>query len=264
MPNLVTLSFAGPIATLALHRPEARNALSPEMLGDLHERLDELRRACDADPGGERLRVCIVRGDGRTFCAGMDLRVVMEEEGAALRLLTSLAEATLKVRSIPIPTIARVQGAAIGGGCGLACVCDFALTHDDAKLGYPEVDLGVCPAVVAPWLVQRIGAGPARRVLLEGGTVSGKRGAEIGLVTASVGAIGAAAERALDEAVAALVTHIAGAGPRAVRATKRWLNQQDGSDALGDAVRRGAAISAEVVSHPETLKGLRERFGGKG
>ena len=88
-----------------------------------------------------------------------------------------------QIRRLSIPTIARVQGAAVGGGCGLMVVPDFAFTHAEAKVGYPEVSLGVCPAVVAPWLIKKIGAGRARAMLLEGGTISGGAALEIGLAT---------------------------------------------------------------------------------
>lgn len=255
---LCTLQFAGPVAMLALNRPEARNALSVDLLADLHARLDELAALCAKDPSGATgPRVCVVEGEGKAFCAGMDLKAVLDQPGAPAKLLASLAEATLKLRAIPIPTIARVQGAAIGGGCGVACVCDFAITHDDAKWGYPEVDLGVCPAVVAPWLIRRIGAGAARRVLLEGGTMPGSRAAALGLASRSV-------PRAedLDAAVTELAKRLVDAGPRALRATKAWLNTLDGSDDVGAQVRRGAAISAEVVSSPEARQALRKKFGG--
>lgn len=255
---LCTLHVEGPLATLALNRPEARNALSVELLADLHARLDELAALCARDPSGATgPRVCVVRGEGKAFCAGMDLKAVLDEPGAPAKLLTSLAEATLKLRAIAVPTVARVQGAAIGGGCGIACVCDFSITHDDAKWGYPEVDLGVCPAVVAPWLIKRIGAGGARRVLLEGGTMNGVNAAALGLATQSV----VSADQ-LDEALHGLTTHMAEAGPRAVRATKSWMNTLDGSDDAAALVRRGAAISAEVVNSAETREALRRKFGG--
>ena len=79
-------------------------------------------------------------------------------------------------------TVAKVNGAAIGGGCGLACVCDLAVTHADARLGFPEVDLGLCPAVVAPWVVKKIGQGPARAMLLRGGVMTGEEAYSRGLV----------------------------------------------------------------------------------
>jgi len=89
----------------------------------------------------------------------MDLRGVMDDPQAMSGMLHGLSQVARRIRRLPVPTIARVQGAAVGGGCGLMVVTDFAITHAEAKVGYPEVDLGVCPAVVAPWLMRRIGAG---------------------------------------------------------------------------------------------------------
>ncbi|MBN8643819.1 MAG: enoyl-CoA hydratase/isomerase family protein [Planctomycetes bacterium] len=248
MSDLATLSIEGRIATLTLNRPDKRNALSLDLLASLHEKVDQL-----ASNAG--VSVCVVTGAGATFCAGMDLKAVLKEPGAPLRLLSSIAELTIKIRRLPQVTIARVNGAAIGGGCGLVCVCDIAVTHADAKLGFPEVDLGVCPAVVAPWLVLAIGAGRARRVLLEGGTMSGHRAAELGMVEEAV-----EPER-LDGAVRERAERLAKAGPNALRATKRLLHDLE-SERLEAAVRRGAEVSAEVIGGAEAQAMLGKVYGG--
>jgi len=240
--ELCLLERDGAIATLTLNRPEARNALSLGLLDALSVRLDELGAM-----GG--VRVAVLTGAGRAFCAGMDLKAVLHEPGAPERLLESIARVTLKLRALPPVTIARVNRAAIGGGCGLMCVCDFAVTHADAKIGYPEVDLGVCPAVVAPWLVRKIGAGPARRVLLSGGTMSGERAHELGLIDTLTEA------GALDEATAGLAERIASGGETALRATKAWLNELDGPT-IAEQVTKGARISAEVVTSDEARASL--------
>lgn len=258
MTELATLDIAGPIARLALNRPDARNALSVDLLAALHERADALAKPSETI-------VLIVTGAGRSFCAGMDLKAVLASEpipgGGDLTwpgstLLSSLAEFTIKLRKLPLLTIARVNGAAIGGGCGLACVCDFAVTHADSKMGFPEVDMGVCPAVVAPWLLRKVGAGRARQILLMGGLMSGQEAFERGLVNHVVPT---AAE--LDAAVDELAHRLAAGGPQALRATKGLLNELDGS--LDDAiVRRGAELSAKVLAMPEAQERLKARIGG--
>lgn len=247
MPDLATLERRGPVATITLRRPDARNALSLDLLEALNARVDEV-------PNDPSTVVCVLAGDGPSFCAGMDLKAVMDIPGAPARLLSLIAELTLKLRALPAVTLAKVQGAAIGGGCGLMCVCDLAFTHPEAKIGYPEVDLGVCPAVVAPWLQIKIGAGAARRVLLQGGTLSGDEAHRLGLATELV-------DRAnLDEAVAGAAERLSKAGPNALRATKDWLNRMDGPD-IAETVRRGARLSAEVVQGPEAQTRLRAAFG---
>lgn len=247
MAEPALLELSPPRAVLTLHRPDARNALSIGLLEALHARLDGLEQRTD-------VIVLTLRGEGRAFCAGMDLKEVLGVAGAPLRLLTSLARFALRLRRLPMVSIARVQGAAIGGGCGLACVTDFCLTHADSKMGFPEVDLGVCPAVVAPWLMRKVGAGRARAILLRGGLMSGRSAHEAGLADHCVDSPGD-----LDSAVHSLENRLAEGGPLALRATKALLNELDGS--LDETVlRRGAEISAAVLATPEAQERLRAKL----
>jgi len=232
---------------LWLDRPEARNALSLDLLTDLRARLDEV------DPS---VRVLVLAGEGPAFCAGMDLKQVIDDDEAPARLLNSLADFCVRLRSLACVVVARVNGAAIGGGCGLTCACDFSVTHADAKLGFPEVDLGLCPAVVAPWVVRRIGAGMARRVLLSGGLMSGTEAGRIGLASHV-----AETAEGLDGAVDALVERIGAGGAEALGATKSLLNRLDGS-LDEDLARESASISARVLGLEESKRMLRARFGG--
>jgi methylglutaconyl-CoA hydratase len=276
--QLATVTFSGRVATLTINRPDARNAMSIDLLAALHARADELARR-------EDVSVLVLTGAGKAFCAGMDLKAVLGGEGSqrsirqgmdssgregsgesdggdawrgslAHQLLSSLADFCVKLRSLPMVVVGRINGAAIGGGCGLACVCDVAVTHADSKMGFPEVDLGVCPAVVAPWLVRRIGAGKARQILLSGGLMSGQRAFELGIVSHVVATSGE-----LDGAVAEIAGRLATGGPNALRATKQLLNHLDGSlDA--DLSRRGAELSARVLATPEAREMLRAKIGG--
>jgi isohexenylglutaconyl-CoA hydratase len=248
MTDLAQLEIDGNVARLTLNRPESRNALSIALLEALHARVDALA-------GDDSATVCVITGAGKCFCAGMDLKMVLEEEGAPARLLGSLAELTLKMRALPQVLVGRINGAAIGGGCGLACLCDLSITHAEAKLGYPEVDIGVCPAVVAPWLIRRVGSGMARRILLQGGTMDGARALEMGLVTGCVASV-----EAMDVAVEELVGRLSGAERNALRATKDWMNKMDGEE-LAAQVREGAELSAKMVETPEARESLRRVFG---
>lgn len=247
MPDLATLTITGRVARLGINRPDKRNALSLDLLAAMRERVAEVASRDDVS-------VCVLTGEGPTFCAGMDLKAVLNEPGAPLRLLTSIAELTISMRCMPQVTVARVNGAAIGGGCGLACVCDIAVTHPDAKMGFPEVDLGVCPAVVAPWLVARVGAGQARRILLLGGTMSGLAAHECGMVSHCV------SSQELDAKTDELAEHLAKAGPNALRVTKNLLNEIDGPR-LFEMVRKGAGLSAQVVEGAEARAMLTKKLG---
>lgn len=250
--SLALLNTNGNVATLSLNRAESRNALSIDLLASLHHRMTELEAAVAA---GDGPRVCIITGEGKAFCAGMDLKQVLGDKDAPLKLLGSLSDLCLRIRALPIPTIAAVNGAAIGGGCGLSTVTDFSITHADSKMGFPEVDLGVCPAVVAPWLVRKIGAGRARAVLLRGGLMSGAEAHALGIVNECV-----TTRDELMPAAATLAAKLAAGGPGALKATKGLLNELDGS--LDAAIaQRGAELSAQVLGTAEAQASLRAKLG---
>jgi enoyl-CoA hydratase/carnithine racemase len=245
MTDPATLEIDGAVATLTMNRPEARNAMSLPLLEALHARLDEM-------PKGPH--VLVLAGAGRSFCAGMDLKSVLGDESAPPKLLHGIARLTTRLRTLPMVVVAKVNGAAIGGGCGLACACDVVVSHADAKLGFPEVDLGVCPAVVAPVLVRKIGAGRARAILLRGGLMDGRRAHEVGIVDelASDG-------DGLDGLCGLIVERLAAGGAEAIAATKALLTELDGSGD-GALAARGADLSAAVLATPEARTRLAARF----
>jgi methylglutaconyl-CoA hydratase len=250
MPDLVLTENADGCATVTMNRPDARNALSWELI----EALEQAVVAVGHDVTAGAVRVVILAGAGKAFCAGMDVKAVMSDPDGMRRALRGLARVMRSIRLLPVPSIARVQGAAIGGGCGLMVVTDYTVTHPEAKIGYPEVGLGLSPAVVAPWLIRKIGAGRARAILLEGQMLSGRKGLDLGLVTHLTDRD--RVEREADE----LAARLAAGSPEALATTKRWLNELEGhlSDEL---VQRGADLSADVLAGPEAQSRLRERFG---
>ncbi|MCA9273456.1 MAG: enoyl-CoA hydratase/isomerase family protein [Phycisphaerales bacterium] len=252
MPDLATLTIAGPITTLTFNRPDAHNALSIAMLTDAHRCMDEVESLARSDSAPT---VLVVTGAGRSFCAGMDLKEVIIEDDPTLpvQLLESLARLTHRIRLLPMVVVGRVNGAAIGGGCGLVTVCDLAITHADAKLGFPEVDLGLCPAVVAPWLVRKIGPGKARQVLLSGGLMSGATAFEFGIVSSTV-----ETRDELDGAVRKLTNTLATGGREALGATKKLLNTLDGSNDL-DILLEAAKLSASVLATEDAQNRLKAR-----
>ncbi|MDA0802246.1 MAG: enoyl-CoA hydratase/isomerase family protein [Planctomycetota bacterium] len=235
------------IVRLTLHRPESRNALNLDLVRDLRTRLEAVRD----DPSA---RVVVLAGAGKAFCAGMDLRGVATDPVAMGTMLRELAQTTVLLRNLHCPSVAVVQGAAIGGGCGLMVVCDLAITHPEAKLGYPEVDMGISPAVVAPWLIRKIGAGRARAMLLMGGTITGTRASELGLVDRVVPL------EELEPETGRVAAQFREGGRAALAVTKRWLNELDGSW-QAETVLRGAELSAEVIMGPEAQQRLSAKVG---
>jgi methylglutaconyl-CoA hydratase len=240
-----THSAAG-IVHISLNRPDARNALSFELI-------EQLEHAIKTVAANAAARVLVLSGNGKSFCAGMDLRGVLNDAQKMGLMLHGLARVGLALRKLSIPVIAKVQGAAVGGGCGLVVACDFAFTHEQAKLGYPEVDLGVCPAVVAPFLISKVGAGRARALLLAGGLVDGKEAVRIGIATHLVSV------DELDSAAMDFAQKLSTGGPNAIATTKRWLHELDG---LIDesTLSKAADLSAKIIVGNEAQERLRARF----
>ena len=245
--SLARLDIDSGLATITLDRPDKRNALSAELIADLEGVLELVS-------GDESVRVMMLRGEGKSFCAGMDLQGVLDDAAKMAGMLHGLSRAMRAIRRLSVPTLASVHGAAVGGGCGLAVVCDYAFSHPGAKLGYPEVELGVCPAVVAPWLVRRLGPGRARSLLLAGGTMPAEQALEIGLIDQVV------PQEELADSVQRFASKLAKGGQQAMAVTKHWLNELEGS--LDDEVfERAAQISADVITGEEAQERLSRIFG---
>lgn len=163
-----------------LARPEKRNALHPELIKLMKDKLSEFKN-------NDEVRSVIITGQGSTFCAGADLEYLnwIKEYNAIdnEKDSKSLAELFLMIYNFPKPTIAAVNGAAIAGGCGLATVCDLIIAHPEQSLfGYPEVKIGFVPAIVSIFLMKRVGEGIVNQLLLEAGTINGQKAYQVGLV----------------------------------------------------------------------------------
>ncbi|HLT46701.1 MAG TPA: enoyl-CoA hydratase-related protein [Rubricoccaceae bacterium] len=236
---MLTSHRAGAVLTLTLDRPDKRNALSADLVAAL---TDALREAA-ADDG---LRVVVLTGAGRAFSAGADLAALqaLQTASAEANLADSEALAALfeAIYRHPKPVVAKVNGHAIAGGCGLAAVCDFSLVAEGAKLGFTETRIGFVPAIVAVFVLRKLGEAAARDLLLRGHLVEASEAARVGLVTRAV-----PAER-LDDEVDALTRELATeTSASAVALTKRLLADVPGmglSEALSYAARLNALARA--------------------
>jgi methylglutaconyl-CoA hydratase len=194
----------GPVLRLTLDRPERRNAFDAALLA-------ALTVAVEQAPERVGVRCVVLAGRGEAFCAGAD--VDWMRRSADLSEADNVADAEraaalfAAVASCPLPVVARVHGAALGGGAGLVCAADLAVAADDATIGFPEVRLGLVAATVAPHVVRRIGAGAARAMFLTGRAVDAREALRLGLVHR----VAPAAD--LDAAVAATVEDLLRAGP---------------------------------------------------
>lgn len=176
---MIKYTLENQIALLKLNRPEKRNALHPGLVKQLKEKLAEIKN-------NPNIKVLIISGEGKSFCAGADLEYLNQlREYNSIdneKDSESLAELFLEIYNLPIPTIAAVNGAAIAGGCGLASVCDFIFADkSNAKFGYSEVKIGFIPAIVSIFLIKKIGDVKAKQILLSGEIFNTHRALEIGL-----------------------------------------------------------------------------------
>lgn len=173
------LAIEPPFAHVILNRPQSRNAMNQQMIAELISVFGELRQR-------EDIRACILSGAGGTFCAGGDfheLQAAAQKSEKEQLADTSKLDTMLRlVNTSPFITIARVEGAALGGGFGLVCVTDVAIASSEAKLGMPEVRIGLVPAVISPYVIRRVGMTRARQLMLTGMRFDGVTAQAFGIV----------------------------------------------------------------------------------
>ena len=234
MGTPVHVALGEGVLTITLDRPDKRNALSAAVVDGLHAALE--RADLDADA-----RVVVVRGAGKDFCAGADLNELLasadrppaENEASALRL----GEVFSRIRRLPKPVVAAVQGRALAGGAGLATACDIVVAAAGAQLGYPEVQRGFVPAMVATIVRRLTGEKAALDLLLTGRIVGAEEARAIGLVSRVV------PEGELDAAVATLAAGLAGSSLSALAFTKRLFMGLDGQG-FDQGIAQGARVNA--------------------
>ncbi|HEX4986933.1 MAG TPA: enoyl-CoA hydratase/isomerase family protein [Burkholderiales bacterium] len=238
---------AGGIATLRMNRPDVHNAFDDALIAGL---TGELRRL-DALPG---VRAVVLAANGKSFSAGADLnwmrRMAKYSREENLRDAAALAALMRALDGMGKPTIARVQGAAYGGGVGLVACCDIAIASTEAAFSLSEVRLGLIPSVISPYVIAAMGERQARRYFLTAERFDAAEARRIGLVHEVV------EPSALDDAVATMAGHLLKGGPRAIAAAKKLVadvGRRPMDDALAaETARRIAAIRVE----PEGQEGL--------
>jgi methylglutaconyl-CoA hydratase len=233
------------VRRITLNRPGRRNAMTPEMQGELIASMEE---AVSGD-----CRVVVFAGAGEAFCAGLDLSALqgMNDRSAEehTKDATRVARLFRTLYELPKPTIAMVQGPAIAGGTGLATMCDFTLAAPGAKFGYTEVKIGFVPAVVSAFLTLQIGEKQARDLLLTGRLFSSEEALRLGLVNEVV-----EIER-LEVRMLEIVTALKGNSPEALSATKRLLAAQNKAW-LDKAVAEALAANAEARGTHDFREGI--------
>jgi methylglutaconyl-CoA hydratase len=232
-----------PLAVVTLDRPERRNAINADLATELTAAL----QSAVADP---RCRAVLLRAEGPAFSAGMDLahlrRMMEQSYESNLDDSRRLAAFLALVWNLPKPVVSAVQGPALGGGCGLAAICDVTIASAQATLGFPEVKVGFVPAIVSVFLVRLVGYSHARDLLVTGRIVVAEEARQIGLVNRVV----PAAE--LEAHARVVAEQLATGSPQAIAATKRLLGPVP-----PDELERAAVANAEARSTADCREGVR-------
>ena len=245
--SLVTSNVDGRIARITLNRPEKRNALSGNVV-------DALQAAFDAVGSDPQVRVIILTGEGKAFSAGADLQAIKDLQAATeaenLADSSRLAKLFETIYRCPKPVIARVNGHAIAGGCGLASVCDFSIVAEHSKLGFTEVRIGFVPAIVMVFVLRKLGETAARDLFLRGHLIDAQKAQQVGLVSQVV------AKEELDEAVDALALELSNqTSGSAVAITKQMLAEVPGKS-LEEALVYAARKNAEARATEDCQAGI--------
>jgi methylglutaconyl-CoA hydratase len=240
----------GVVARVTLSRPEVHNAFDAALIADLRSTFATLGRE---EPS--RLRAVVLAGDGRSFCAGADLAwmraaMTLDTEGNEQDAM-AMADMFETVDSCPAPVIARVQGAALGGGMGLLAVSDLVIAESGTRFGFTETRLGILPSVISPFVVAKIGESHARALFPAGRRFDATRAARIGLVHEIV-----EGDEALAAAVEGAVDDLLAAGPTAARAAKAIVREIRGLG-HGSAKWHTARVIARQRTTDEAQEGFR-------
>ena len=236
----------GAVATVSLSRPDSHNALNSALIGELTRAFDDLAE-------DESVRVVVLTGEGRSFCAGADIGYMRDTAGLSyeenLKDARRLADMFRAVDECPKPLVARVRGAAMGGGAGLVAAADVVVAEEGARFAFSEVRLGIAPATIAPYVLRKIGASHARSLFLTGERFDAARAREIGLVHESV------PPEELDAAVEKKTEQLLQGGPLAQAAVKALLRQLETLEPM-DAPGLMSRIISELRTGEEGQEGL--------
>ena len=218
----------GEVLTLTLNNIEKKNALTSEMMGALSAILEEVDNY-------DNLRAIIIRGNGSVFCSGADINTWNPEE---------LQELLFTLSDCPIPTIAHVHGICLGGGMGLASACDFVIAEDGTKFGFPEVKLGMIPAVISPYVSRKISIGRMRELFITGESFGVKQAYDFGFLYS------------LEADIDKLIQKIIIGGPLAQSCIKKLLSEEVDRDYIHERDSHLAELITQIREGSEGQEGI--------
>ena len=244
----IIVDSQGAMLHVTLNRPEMRNAFNEDLITELTKVFSEEAR-------DDSVRVVLLKGAGKVFCSGGDLQwlkksvtFTREQNYEDARRFLLLLET---INDLPKPVVGRIHGAALAGGMGLVVCCDYVIASKETLFGFTEVQIGLVPAVIGPFVVTKIGQSHARSLFLSGEKITAARACEIALIHQVV-----ESEADLDPAVAKLTGALLAASPRALRTAKSFLQELKGKP-LKDQYVLAAHTLADIRVTGEAQEGIR-------
>jgi methylglutaconyl-CoA hydratase len=235
------------IATVWLNRPDLHNALNQQLILELIDCFESINHESE-------IRIVVLRGKGKSFCAGADLNYMKGIAGFGMEEnyqdSLKLAKCFNAIYTCKKPTIAVVQGAAIGGANGLLAACDFVYCADDTKFAFSEVKLGIAPATISPYVFKRIGEYSSRELMISGKRFSGKEAEWHRLVNKSMPL------EELDSFVQTIIDGLMTSGPDAMAACKTLIYTISNKLSFEESVDYTARLIAELRSSKEGQEGM--------
>jgi methylglutaconyl-CoA hydratase len=242
----IVFSTEDKIARVVFNRPEVHNAFNSKMIGEIADAFEKIR-------SDESVRMVILTGKGKSFCAGADINwmreIIAYSYEQNLEESLQLAEVLHKIYALPKPTIAMVNGTAIGGGNGFLSACDISVASEEAKFGLSEVKIGLVPAAISPYVMRRIGESKAREYFLTGKRISARKALEIGLVNEVV------PQDQLEETVQDIADLLLTSGPEAIAACKELIDKTTRMN-FEEVKKFTAEMIANLRISPEGQEGM--------
>lgn len=236
------------MACITLNRPEVHNAFNPAMIEGLHSLIRDVAN-------DDSIRVVKLTGAGKSFSAGADLNWMRDsadyDRDKNIKDASKLSALLEALETLPKPTIALVRGAAIAGGTGLVACCDIALAEQNAKFGISEVRIGLIPATISPYVIDKIGAPQARRYFLTGERFGAEQAQKIGLIHEV-----AANEEALNTLAEQVINDILKGAPKAISEAKQIIATVAATNNSPGMRRTLTAKLADLRAGPEAIEGV--------
>ena len=237
MSDAVLCEISGGVATVTLNQPDSRNAMTPALL-------DGLGASIDAAASDDSVRVIVLTNEGPAFSAGADLK-----GGGLARSKFDLPQILAAIQDAPKPVVGRIAGHCMGGGVGLAAVCDISIARSDVRFGFTEVRIGAAPAIISVVCLPKMRRADALELFLSGERITAERAQLAGLINL------VAAEDELDSQVGLIIGKLLSGGPMALAASKRLVFDVPGLD-RETAFSQTAQTSRQLFSAPEAQEGM--------